>query len=65
MTCLHHSFHCENDKTFKLLVSKGANPDLEDEDGDTGRLLAEDNPKFKNAFSIVNGPELAISMSKS
>lgn len=55
MTCLHHSYWCENDKTFKLLLSKGANPDKEDDEGETGRSLAEDSPKFRDAFEIVDG----------
>ena len=57
MTCLHHSVYCSDDDatTFKLLLSKGANPDIKDEDGETGRSLANENPAYKSAFEIVDG----------
>jgi len=66
-SCLHHSVYCnENDSsTFKLLISKGADPELADNDGETGRSIANENPKYKNAFDIVEGQELAISLTKS
>ena len=67
MTCLHHSFYCnEEDSTmFKLLVSKGADPDKEDAEGESSRTLIEGNPKYKNALEIVEGADMAVSISKS
>lgn len=67
MTCLHHSVICneEDPSTFKLLLSKGANPDVEDEDGETAKSLALENKQYKDAFEIVDGQTLAISMTKS
>jgi SH3/ankyrin repeat-containing protein len=53
MTSLHHSYWCDNESSFELLLSKGANPDQEDEEGDTVRSLAADKPVFMAALSDI------------
>ena len=69
MTCLHKSYWCENSETFSILLSKGADPDLEDGDKDTGRTLAEQNPEFLRILKQATDPnsqsQLAVSLSMS
>ena len=66
-TSLHHAviMNDEDSSIFKLLLSKGADPDIEDNDGETSRRYAQENANYKDAFEIVKGPALAISMTKS
>jgi len=47
------------------LLKKGANPDLEDEEGDTARGLAEENKAYKSVLESIMDSPLAISMTKS
>ena len=47
MTCLHKSFWVESQEIFRVLLENGADPEIEDEDGDTPRGLCEDNKSFK------------------
>ena len=47
MTSLHNSTILGDEKTFKLLLESGANPDIEDQDGDVVRKMVEDEPKLK------------------
>ena len=47
MTSLHKSIWTENSDAFSLLLQRGANLDLADEEGDTGRKLASDLKKFR------------------
>jgi len=65
MTSLHKSIWCENKELFKLLLSKGADLDIIDEEGESSRDLADDSPQFKSVILEVFGPELAESMTKS
>ena len=65
MTPLHKSIWCENKENFKKLLSKGADLDIKDEEGESCRDLVDDNPSFKTAIEDVFGPDLAKSMSKS
>lgn len=67
-SCLHHSYYCNDDdsSTFELLLNKGADPDLADNDKATGRSLANENPKYKNAFAVVvQDQDLATSLTRS
>ena len=47
MTALHQSFWNENKDIFKVLLQRGADADIKDEGGDSGRSLADDNKEFK------------------
>ena len=47
MTCLHKSIWVESKEIFKVLLENGADPEIEDEDGDTPRGLCEENSSFK------------------
>lgn len=47
MTALHKAYYLENLETFKLLLKRGADPDLKDEQGDSPRELVEGD---KNGF---------------
>ena len=62
---LHKSYWVENADIFKLLLERGADPDIKDSDNDTGRSLAEGNKKFKIIFEEVMGDKIAVSMTKS
>ena len=46
MTPLHKALILENKPVFELLLSKGADPDLKDNFGETVREAAEDNDVF-------------------
>ena len=65
MTALHKSYWVENGDIFKLLLERGADPDLKDNDNDTGRNLAEGKKKFKIIFEEVMGDNIAVSLTKS
>ena len=65
MTALHKSYWVENGDIFKLLLERGADPDIKDNDNDTGRKLAEGKKKFKIIFDEVMGDKIAVSMTKS
>ena len=67
MTCLHHSVivNEEDPSTFQLLLSKGADPEVQDADGESAKSMALEYKAYKDAFEIVDGQTLAISMTKS
>ena len=66
MTSLHLSAHLKRSNTFKMLLERGADPTIEDVDGDTGHTLALENKVLKSVIEHVLGSgELATSMSKS
>jgi len=65
MTALHKSCWSEKPETFELLLRKGSKLDIADEDGDTGRNLAEQSKAFKPILDQVMGAEMAVSMSRS
>ena len=46
MTPLHKALILENKPVFMLLLSKGADPDLKDNDDETVREAAEENNEF-------------------
>lgn len=48
MTALHASYYCENKETFEFLLKKGADPNIADDAGDTGKSLAEDDSAFRS-----------------
>ena len=48
-----------------MLIRKGADLDIEDESGDTGRSLAEGEKPFKKIVEDIMGSPLAVSMTKS
>ena len=52
MTALHKSIWCESKDNFKLLVDKGADLDLKDNEGESCRDLVEEdeNSAFKSAL---------------
>ena len=58
---------CNEDDTgtFKLLLTKGADPDFKDPDGESGRSLAMDNLLYKNDEELVASIGLAKSMTLS
>lgn len=65
MTALHKSIWVENIDNYRVLLERGANPDIEDNDGDTAKSLSEDKPRFKSVLETVMNSPLAISMTKS
>ena len=65
MTSLHKSFWLGNKETFEMLIRKGADLDIEDESGDSGRSLAESEKPFKKIVDDIMGSPLAVSMTKS
>jgi ankyrin repeat protein len=46
MTSLHLSATLGDKDTFKLLLERGADPDIKDDEGDTGRSLAAEDKAF-------------------
>lgn len=50
MTSLHLSAHLKRSKTFKILLERGANPSIEDVDGDTGHTLALEDKELKSVI---------------
>ena len=65
MTALHKSYWVENADNFKLLLERGADPDIKDTDNDTARKLVDGKKKFKIIFEEVMGDKMAVSMTKS
>lgn len=51
MTSLHKSIWTEDSDAFELLLSRGANLDLADSEGDTGRKLANDLKQFREIMN--------------
>ena len=64
MTALHKSYWCENEENFKLLLSSGADHEIADNEGDTAKSLADENPAFKKSLTKILGDQLATSMTR-
>jgi len=60
-TPLHSSVYCENESAFKELLSKGANADIKDNEGQTVRNLVEEDKMTKFMALIRSNSQLATS----
>ena len=61
MTCLHISLWNENTHLFKEFIQQGANPKLEDKEGDSVESECESRPQF---LQLLNEKHIATSLSE-
>ena len=65
MTSLHLSAILNKPLTFKLLLERGADPKIADNDGETGEQLAAESAALRKVLEDFLGPHLATSLTNS